>query len=66
LYAGARSVVTSLWKVDDDSTKQLMTQMYQNLRTHSVDDALRMAQASTRANYPHPYYWAAFYLTGVR
>jgi CHAT domain-containing protein len=66
LYAGARSVVTSLWKVDDDSTMQLMTQMYQNLRTHSVDDALRMAQASTRANYPHPYYWAAFYLTGVR
>ena len=65
LYAGSSSVVTSLWKVDDDATGQLMTQMYQYLRAERPDDALRYAQLNTRADFPHPYYWAAFYLTGM-
>jgi CHAT domain-containing protein/tetratricopeptide (TPR) repeat protein len=65
LYAGASSVVTSLWKVDDDSTRELMTQMYRNLRTQSPDEALRGAQLETRKQFDHPYYWAPFYLTGM-
>jgi CHAT domain-containing protein len=65
LYAGARSVVTSLWKVDDDSTRELMTQLYRNLRTQSPDEALRAAQLATRKQFAHPYYWAPFYLTGM-
>jgi CHAT domain-containing protein len=65
LYAGASSVVTSLWKVDDDSTGQLMTQMYRNLGSKPPDEALRSAQLDTRKKFPHPYYWAAFYLTGM-
>jgi len=66
LYAGASSVVTSLWKVDDESTGELMSQMYQNLRRNQpTDEALRLAQLVTRKHFSHPYYWAAFYLTGM-
>ncbi|WP_342618518.1 CHAT domain-containing protein [Rhodoferax sp. GW822-FHT02A01] len=65
LYAGASSVVTSLWKVDDESTGQLMAQMYRNLAKNTPDEALRGAQLETRKKFPHPYYWAAFYLTGM-
>jgi CHAT domain-containing protein len=65
LYAGARSVVTSLWKVDDEATALLMVNLYQNLRGQHPDEALRRAQAETRKKFAHPYYWAAFYLTGM-
>jgi len=65
LYAGASSVVTSLWKVDDESTGQLMAQMYRNLAKKAPDESLRGAQLDTRKKFPHPYYWAAFYLTGM-
>jgi CHAT domain-containing protein/tetratricopeptide (TPR) repeat protein len=65
LYAGARSVVTSLWKVDDDATGLLMANLYKNLRGQRPAEALRKAQWDTRKQYPHPYYWAAFYLTGM-
>ncbi len=68
LYAGARSVVVSLWNVSDISTAQLMKNFYQNL----VDGAgnatalrqakLKMARGSTETR--HPYYWAPFIVVG--
>jgi CHAT domain-containing protein len=65
LYAGTSTVMASLWQVDDDSTTFMMTRFYQHLRTMGRGEALRSAQADTRAKFPHPYFWASFYLTGA-
>lgn len=64
LYAGSSSVVASLWKVDDLATSELMTNFYANLKKVNKRDALRQAQLETKKKFPHPYFWAAFYLTG--
>jgi len=64
LYAGARSLISSLWQVDDEATRDLMVNFYTNLSKMSKDEALRQAQLKTKIKYPHPYYWAAFLLTG--
>ena len=64
LYAGARSIVASLWEVDDAATEQLMVGFYRNLATHDKREALRLAQIETRATHPQPMYWAAFQIVG--
>jgi len=66
LYAGAGSVVASLWNVNDKVTAVLMEQFYKNLKTMDKAQALRMAQLEVqkRSEYKNPYYWAAFYLIG--
>ena len=66
LYAGSRSIVASLWAVDDRATGKLMIEFYSGLATLPKDEALRGAQLETRAHYPHPYFWAPFQLTGGR
>ena len=69
-YAGARSVVASLWSVDDTATAALMERFYRNLSAGmGKAQALGAAQASVRndAGHPewrHPYYWAGFVLSG--
>ena len=65
LYAGANSIVASLWKVDDMATSQLMTGFYSNLKKTNKGDALREAQLTVKKQYAHPYFWAAFQLTGM-
>ena len=65
IYAGASSVIASLWQVDDRATSFLMKAFYGNLkRGLSKAAALQAAQTATRKKHPHPYYWAAFVLTG--
>jgi len=64
LYAGASTIVASLWQVDDQATSYLMTRFYDNLERTDKREALRSAQLDARKKYPHPYYWAAFQLTG--
>jgi CHAT domain-containing protein len=65
IYAGASSVIASLWTVDDEATSLLMKTFYIGLkRGKSKAAALQAAQIATRRKYPHPYYWAAFVLTG--
>ncbi len=64
LYAGASSIVASLWKVDDLATSQLMTRFYKEMDKTDKREALRTAQLETKKKYPHPYYWASFQLTG--
>ncbi|MEA2559418.1 MAG: hypothetical protein QOH06_922 [Acidobacteriota bacterium] len=66
-YAGARSVLASLWSVADDSTADLMKRFYGYLRQgRSKDEALRSAQADLIRSkaFSHPYHWAAFQITG--
>ncbi|MGI8552851.1 MAG: CHAT domain-containing protein [Dehalococcoidia bacterium] len=65
IYAGSPSVIASLWAVNDQATSVLMTTFYTYLRAGmSKAAALQAAQADTRAQFPNPYYWAAFVLTG--
>ena len=69
LYAGTPSVMASLWNIDDQSTSVLMESFYRHLQNGKTKaEALQLAQRETRANeeYAHPYYWAAFALTGDR
>ncbi len=66
-YAGAHSILASLWAVDDLRTMQLMKQVYGGLRAGKTkDQALREAQLSLLHSQPasSPYYWAAFSLSG--
>ena len=65
LYAGAESIVSSLWKVSDAATNQLMQAFYEGLPEQGKTAALRQAQLALKGGFhDHPYYWAAFQLTG--
>ena len=64
LYAGASSIVSSLWSVDDLATRDLMVDFYANLPKLGKQEALRHAQLSIKAQRDHPFYWAAFVFTG--
>jgi hypothetical protein len=55
----------SLWKVNDDTTRQLMEAYYRNLLAgQGRATALREAMRSLRATRPHPHYWAPFIALG--
>lgn len=68
IYAGASSVIASLWKVDDRATRQLMTQFYKGLFEEGLtaSAALRKAKVNMwqQSRYREPFYWAAFALQG--
>ena len=66
-YAGARSVLASLWGVSDRSTAALMTRFYTKLRAGTAKDlALAEAQRELlrQGRFSHPYSWAAFEMNG--
>ena len=65
-YAGARTVLSSLWSVSDRSTAELMRRFYAHLGAgEAKDQALAEAQREMLAGtYRHPYHWAAFQLDG--
>ncbi len=65
LFAGAHSIVSSLWEVDDNATRDLMLAFYKQRDKHGKAGALRQAQLATLNKYPHPYYWAAFQISGM-
>jgi CHAT domain-containing protein len=65
LYAGTPTVVTTLWKVDDRASYELVRSFYEHLKKTGAADALRQAQLETMRTFPHPFAWAAFGLTGV-
>ncbi|MEO9483207.1 MAG: CHAT domain-containing tetratricopeptide repeat protein [Ekhidna sp.] len=61
--AGARNLIMSLWKVDDQATKELMISLYRFWQSGvSLKDAFRQAQQEMKKKYEDPYYWAAFVL----
>ncbi len=66
LIAGARSVIASLWSVDDEATAFLMEEFYRNLLEKKLppEEALRKAQLVIREEFADPFYWAAFILYG--
>ena len=66
--AGARSVVASLWAVNDASTAELIPTFFQRLKSHtgSKAQALQHSQLQllNHATYSHPFHWAPFILIG--
>lgn len=66
LAAGARSLLVSLWRVDDRATRDLMVVFYEEYLQHGNKAlALQRAMQQVRARDPDPKYWAAFTLIGV-
>jgi CHAT domain-containing protein/Tfp pilus assembly protein PilF len=68
LFAGARSVGASLWRVDDVSTARLMEAFYREYaRGVSKVEALRRARVGLLRDkrYADPYYWSCFVLMGA-
>jgi CHAT domain-containing protein len=61
--AGAKHLIMSLWKVDDEATQLLMNYFYTNyLESNDLQSAFKMAQIKLREKYPDPKYWGAFVL----
>lgn len=67
-FAGARSVIASLWKVDDEATKEIMTLFYKEL-VSGKDKATALQTTKVKliksVTLNRPSYWAAFNLYGI-
>lgn len=65
VVAGAETVVTSLWKVDDAATRDLMARYYERLLAgRGRGEAMREAAQAVRRTHPHVAYWASFIVIG--
>jgi CHAT domain-containing protein len=65
LYAGAQSLLLSLWDVHDQTTADFMACFYRRLRDgNGKASGLQGAMTELRERHPHPYFWAPFTLTG--
>jgi len=66
LAAGVETVLASLWKVDDEVTKELMTAFYRNwlLEGLTKREAFIRARLRIKNEYGAPRYWAAFVMIG--
>jgi CHAT domain-containing protein len=63
--AGVKSILMSLWKVDDKVTQELMSAFYYYyMQTSDKRQSFNQAQAQIRAKYPNPFYWGAFIMIG--
>lgn len=70
--AGARTVIMSLWSVDDQSTRSWMRALYEGRLEKHLDTADAVHEASlavlrsrrAAGQSPHPFYWAAFVAAG--
>lgn len=64
VVAGARNLIMSLWKVDDQATAALMSLFYEAWSGTANASEFRKAQIEMRKRYPQPYYWGAFIMLG--
>lgn len=65
-YAGAKSVLMSLWSVSESSSVELVESFFKHIKEgKSKAEALRTARTEIRrAGYDHPFFWAPFILVG--
>lgn len=64
VYAGTPAVVTTLWKVDDRASFRVMRLFHERLASDGAARALQAAQTHGMREFPHPFFWGAFVLTG--
>jgi CHAT domain-containing protein len=68
ISAGSKSVIASLWKVDDRATAALMAQLYESMLQKGMTPsaALRAAKLEVKRQpqWNAPYFWAGFVLQG--
>ena len=65
-WAGASTVVMSLWSVDDEATKELMEQFVDLVvKGQAVDKALQSAMLKLQSKYPSPSNWGSFSVYGA-
>jgi len=66
LVAGARNLIMSMFKVDDDATQQLMVTFYRRwLETGEMRASFIQAKKEVRNTYKDPIYWGAFIMIGM-
>ncbi|MCE7996114.1 MAG: CHAT domain-containing protein [Roseivirga sp.] len=68
-YSGAKSVVASLWNVNDQSTSTIMANFYANLKagqskSQALNNAKRNYLKTHSLSEQSPYYWSSFVLIG--
>ncbi len=64
MYAGAKSIIATLWPIADEASSFLINEFYKSLKKNSLGESLRMAQLKTKEQYPKPVNWAGFVLVG--
>lgn len=66
-YAGARSVLTTLWKINDNSAAKLMPLFFENIKAGQAKD-IALANAKNTfiktQRHIHPYYWSGYLVYG--
>ncbi|GBE73664.1 hypothetical protein myaer87_08910 [Microcystis aeruginosa NIES-87] len=62
--AGAKSVIASLWNAEDNTSAEIMTQFYQNLK-NGMTKSEAMQKAKLSQIKSHPYFWSPFILIGA-
>ena len=67
LVAGAKSLIMSMFKVDDTATQELMTNFYKNWieKGNTKRQAFVDAKKELRTKYPDPIYWGSFIMIGL-
>ncbi len=66
LVAGAKVLIMSMFKVDDDATQKLILNFYKKwLNTGNLRQSFLDAKRELRAEYPEPIYWGAFMMIGL-
>ena len=69
IRAGFAGAIGSLWTISDKSTAMLMTRFYQLWRAEGMPPVFALAEAQRELRedkrFCHPFYWAAFYMSGV-
>ncbi|MCA2666792.1 MAG: tetratricopeptide repeat protein [Microcystis sp. M045S2] len=62
--AGAKSVIASLWSAEDNTSAEIMTQFYQNLK-NGMTKSEAMQKAKLSQIKSHPFFWSPFILIGA-